>query len=491
MASKVGLDQAAKRQAGAGTGAGRVGALQMRISERRLLLIVGDIVATLLSVIAGLYLWAQRAQRPFTPDFIVPQLHWFILLPTLWFILANANDYYNLRVAARVRTSLLRLGLITAELLVVYLAVFFFAPRGELPRRFIVYYAVISLALTGLWRALRLFLIGWTEFRRRVLIVGGGRAAQVIWQAIKEEATGDYAVLGCVASGYDLSAVSEPSIPVLGSGADLPDLVHQYGISELIMAYVDEIPDDVFTGIMACYEQGTDLIPMTTLYEQITGRIPIEHVGEHLWALVLPVHGRTITFRLYLLVKRLLDSALALVGLMLFAVMLPFLALAIKLDSPGPVFYHQPRLGQGGRTFRVIKLRSMRKDAEMQTGPRWAAPRDTRITRVGRFLRKTRLDEVPQLLNVLRGEMSMVGPRPERPTMVDMLAQEIPYYRTRLAVKPGLTGWAQVRYRYGSTVEDALRKLQYDLYYIRHQSLTLDVIILVRTIGTMLMLRGT
>src|SRR5215472_16435597 len=166
MASKVGLDQATKHQAGAGTGAGRVGTLQMRISERRLLLIVGDCVATLLSVVAGLYLWAQRAHRPFTPDFIVPQLHWFILLPTLWFILANANDYYNLRVAARVRTSLLRLGLITAELLVVYLAVFFFAPRGELPRRFILYYAVISLALTGLWRALRLFLIGWTEFRR-------------------------------------------------------------------------------------------------------------------------------------------------------------------------------------------------------------------------------------------------------------------------------------------------------------------------------------
>jgi lipopolysaccharide/colanic/teichoic acid biosynthesis glycosyltransferase len=257
------------------------------------------------------------------------------------------------------------------------------------------------------------------------------------------------------------------------------------------MAYASEIPDDIFTGVMACYEQGTDLIPMTTLYEEITGRIPIEHVGEHLWALVLPIQGRTLPFRLYLTVKRLLDLVLALTGLATLALLLPFLALAIKLDSPGPVFYYQPRLGQGGRVFHMIKLRSMGMDAEVGTGPRWAQAGDARVTRVGRLLRKTRLDEVPQLVNVVVGEMSIVGPRPERPAMVDLLAQEIPYYRTRLAVKPGLTGWAQVRYRYGSSVDDALRKLQYDLYYIRHQSLTLDVIILLRTIGTMVLLRGT
>ncbi len=490
MAAKVTLDSGPKSSADTTPVARRHGTLQMRFSERRLLLMVGDIAATITSVVIGLFLWAQRAKRPFTSDFILPQAHWFIILPALWFLLAHANDYYNLRVSARVRTSLLRLALITTQLLVIYLVIFFLSPRGSLPRRFIVYYAVISLVLTGSWRALRLFLIGWTEFRRRVLIVGGGQAAEVISQAIKQEAMADYEVVGCVTSAHDLAAVAD-SLHVLGAGADLPALVRQHGVSELVMAYVNEIPEDIFDGVMACYEQGTELVPMTALYEQITGRIPIEHVGEHLWALVLPVQGRTIALRLYLVAKRLLDIICALVGLAAFAVLLPLLALAIKLDSRGPVFYIQSRLGQGGRVFRMLKLRSMRKDAERDTGPRWAAANDSSITRVGKVLRKTRLDEVPQLVNVLRGEMSIVGPRPERPVMVEMLAREIPYYRARLAVKPGLTGWAQVRFRYGNSVEDALRKLQYDLYYIRHQSLALDAIIMARTIGTMLMLRGT
>jgi lipopolysaccharide/colanic/teichoic acid biosynthesis glycosyltransferase len=492
-------------------------ALQIHFSERRLLLMVGDLAATALSVFVGLYLWAQRAQQAFTWDFVRPQLHWFILLPALWFVLGSANDYYNLRVSARVRSSLLRLALITAELLVIYLIIFFLSPRGSLPRRFILYYAALSLVLTGVWRAFRLFLIGWTEFRRRVLIVGAGPAAQVIWQALKEEAMADYEVVGCVASVHDLADAAPAAVPaaaatgataplaslpapdapdapdalpVLGRGPDLPALVYQRGISELVMACGNEIPSDIFEGVLACYEQGTDLVPMTTLYEQVTGRIPIEHVGEELWALVLPVQGRTVVLGLYLLAKRLLDVTVALVGLALFAPLLLPLALVIKVDSPGPVFYLQSRLGQGGRVFRMWKLRTMCDGAERASGPTWAADHDTRVTRVGKLLRKTRLDEAPQLVNILRGQMSIVGPRPERPEMVEMLAQAIPYYRARLAVKPGLTGWAQVRFRYGSSVGDALRKLQYDLYYIRHQSLALDVTIMVRTLGTLLLLRG-
>jgi lipopolysaccharide/colanic/teichoic acid biosynthesis glycosyltransferase len=174
-----------------------------------------------------------------------------------------------------------------------------------------------------------------------------------------------------------------------------------------------------------------------------------------------------------------------------FLPLLPFMALAIKLDSRGPVFYRQQRLGRGGRVFMIVKLRSMRVNAEVGSGPQWATARDPRVTRVGRFLRKTRLDEVPQLFNVLTGQMSVVGPRPERPVFVEMLAREIPFYRSRLVVKPGLTGWAQVCYPYGSSTEDALRKLQYDLYYIRHQSLMRDLLIMVRTVGTMMTLRGT
>jgi lipopolysaccharide/colanic/teichoic acid biosynthesis glycosyltransferase len=179
------------------------------------------------------------------------------------------------------------------------------------------------------------------------------------------------------------------------------------------------------------------------------------------------------------------------VGLLVFGLILPILALIIKLDSPGPVFYRQPRSGRAGRPFQVLKLRSMRMDAERDGQARWALPNDKRVTRVGRFLRSSRLDEAPQLLNVLKGEMSFIGPRPERPEFIAQLQQEIPFYRTRLVVRPGLTGWAQVNYRYASSVEDALVKLQYDLYYVKHQSVYLDLVILLKTIGVVLTMRGT
>lgn len=230
---------------------------------------------------------------------------------------------------------------------------------------------------------------------------------------------------------------------------------------------------------------------MSALYEEITGRIPIELVGEHMWALVLPVGEHSFLIKISLVLKRIFDIAFGLIGLLLFTPCLPFVALAIKLDSPGPVFYSQDRVGHGGKIFKIIKFRSMMDDAEALTGARWAAAYDERVTRFGRIMRQSRLDEVPQLLNVLLGQMSLVGPRPERPEFVQILAQEIPFYRARLVVKPGLTGWAQVRYRYGNSMQDALRKLQYDLYYIRHQSLFLDLIIAIKTISTMLRFRGT
>ncbi len=469
-------------------------ALQMPVSERRLLLMAGDVVATASAVVIALALWAQHAHERFNLAFISPQLHWFLILPALWLLVATTNDYYNLRVAARVGASLRRLALIVLEVLVVYLATFFLSAPGSLPRRFIVYYAALSLVLVGVWRAARIFLIGWTGFRRRALIVGTGPEAEMIWRTLKEEAAGDYEVLGLVASAEELptlaDTVADPA-RYLGSGAQLRQLVAEYGVTELVMAYTNDAPSDVFSGLLACYEAGVQVTPMLRLYEQITGRLPIEHMSARLWSLVLPDEAHSLRANLYALWKRVTDLALASVGLALFALALPLVALLIRLDSPGPIFYTQTRLGKGGKPFRIVKLRSMVADAEQASGPQWAQTNDARVTRVGAALRRSRLDEVPQLLNVLRGEMSLIGPRPERPEFVATLARDIPYYRARLAAKPGLTGWAQVRYRYGNTPEDALRKLQYDLYYIRRQSPLLDLIIALKTIGTMLTLAGT
>jgi exopolysaccharide biosynthesis polyprenyl glycosylphosphotransferase len=227
---------------------------------------------------------------------------------------------------------------------------------------------------------------------------------------------------------------------------------------------------------------------MFALYQDLTGRVPVSHLGDD-WYVALPAHVKK-NARTYLLFKRICDFAMALMALVLSAPVMPLVALAIKLDSPGPIFFKQMRVGVGGRVFRIVKFRTMRQDAEKNTGAVWATDHDPRITRIGRFLRKSRLDELPQLWNVLVGDMSFVGPRPERPEFDEELEHEVPFYRARRAVRPGLTGWAQVSHGYGNTMFDALRKVEYDLYYIKNQSLYLDLMILFRTIAVVLKLGG-
>jgi exopolysaccharide biosynthesis polyprenyl glycosylphosphotransferase len=467
-------------------------AWQLRLSERRLLLFIGDALACLLATLLALLAWSLTAPEPFDLDFIAQRAHWFIIMPLLWLTIARLNSFNDLRFAHQRTAMFARLLFISVQVVIVYVFLFFLiVPSGfDLPRLFTLYYAVAAFSLVGMWRVSRPYLFSWTQQPRRAVLIGSGSAAAALAQTVAKEAPKDYEILGYVPS----DAAADPHMAgfrQLGTGSDLLTIVRQNGVSELILAHNGALPADLFQGVMACYEQGIAITPMPLLYEQITGRVPIEHVGQIDWQLVLPLEGDTLSFRLYLLIKRLLDVSLALLGLACFAVVLPPLALLIRLDSRGGVFYRQERLGRGGKPFQIIKLRTMVQDAERVSGPQWARKDDPRITRVGRFLRKTRLDEVPQLWNVLRGEMSIVGPRPERSVFVEQLTKKIPFYRTRLLVAPGLTGWAQICYKYGNTEEDALIKLQYDLYYIRHQSIALDLLIMLRTLGKMLALSGT
>jgi lipopolysaccharide/colanic/teichoic acid biosynthesis glycosyltransferase len=226
---------------------------------------------------------------------------------------------------------------------------------------------------------------------------------------------------------------------------------------------------------------------MPLLYEQLTGRVPIEHVGEN-WYVAMPIdHPSTRAIRL--MVNRVFDVLSAGVGMLFLLAVLPVIAAAIYLDCPGPIFYRQRRVGKAGRPFWVYKFRSMVPNAENGRAV-WAQKDDPRVTRVGALLRKTHIDEFPQFLNILKGEMSAVGPRPERPEFVEVLADCIPFYRVRHAVKPGMAGWGLVKQGYGDSKEDALLKLQYDLYYIKHQSLWLDIIILLKTVMDTIGFRG-
>jgi exopolysaccharide biosynthesis polyprenyl glycosylphosphotransferase len=464
--------------------------LQLQISERRLLIAAGDIVAVIAAVLIALRVWTAVARYQFTLDFIFSQSGWFIALLALWLLLASANDFYDLSVSARRRKVMRRLLLITAQTWVVYVVVFFVSPPLALPRLFIIYYGVASFILIALWRLSRPFLVGWVSQPRRTLIVGADWSARALLDAIHDYAGADYDVRGIITLNGDDIGTMVNGVPVLGTGGDLMNFVQRDRISELIITAMHNLPGEAFQAIMDAYEHGITIMPMSLVYEGITGRVPVEHVNED-WAVVLlPIKNSDGAFDPYPVVKRVGDIVFALVGLAVFALLLPLLALVMKLDSPGSIFYMQERVGRNGVIFRVYKLRSMIPDAEANTGAVFSRQGDPRVTRVGRFMRKTRLDEVPQLYNVLRGDMSVIGPRPERPEHVVRLQEKIPFYRTRLILRPGLTGWAQVRYDYGANDEDALIKLQYDLYYIRHQSMVLDVNIMLRTVGKVLSMSG-
>ena len=449
----------------------------------------GDALAIMLAVLGALRLWSLTSGDPFDLEFVLWRGVWFVVLLVAWFILASANDYFNLRVTARTVTSLGRLARILLQLLILYVALFFFLPPDKLPRLFIFYYVLLSFMLIGTWRVWQPFLLGWSGFRRRALIIGTGRAAELIAQAVAEEAPHDYEIVGFVRSATDSNNRVDNLTP-LGTGLNLVEAVGTYGVAELIVAYNNELPGDVFEGMMACYEKGITVVIMPLLYERITGRVPIEHIGQNYWSVVFSLENHPLSQRLYFLIKRLMDIVFSVLGLAAFGIVLAPIALLITLDSPGPIFYRQERVGRGGNCFVIHKLRTMHPDVERETGPRWTTDDDPRRTRVGKVLRKMRLDELPQLVNILRGEMSMIGPRPERPAFVAQLTEQIPFYRTRLVAKPGLTGWAQVCYRYASTSEEALHKLQYDLYYIRHQSIALDVQILLRTLAQVITFQG-
>lgn len=467
--------------------------LPLQISERKTLLILMDGVLVNVAILTALWLGARRSGWPFTLEFLLSRFYWLLGLTALYFILAPVNDCYNLRVASDALSSAFALFKTTALMLVAYFILYFLAEPRTLqtywPRHIVGFYGLASVPLLSLWRWLYIVVFTTPQFRRRALIVGAGWAGRTIAQAIHDNLSADYEIVGFIDDAPCKHSQTIEGIPVLGNHSQLVALVEEMGISEIVLSITKDMNGDMFQAIMDCNERGIQITPMPILYEQMTGRVAVEHVGNN-WLVVLPIDGVS-AFSPFMLLKRLADVIVSLFGLALLLALLPFVALAVYLESPGPIFYSQERVGRAGRPFRLIKLRSMVPYAEQDGQPRWAGKNDQRVTRVGRFLRRTRLDELPQCLNVLRGEMSLVGPRPERPEFVGELQKRIPFYRSRLAVRPGLTGWAQINYHYGSSVDDALVKLQYDLYYIKHKSLYLDLLILLKTVGVVLSFQGT
>lgn len=321
--------------------------------------------------------------------------------------------------------------------------------------------------------------------RHRVLIYGSGKGARLVGQTLKRSDP-NVDLVGYYASPNEVdSEVSGWAI--LPRDKSLTDVVQQARVEEIVVALTERRGGSMpMRELLDCKLQGIRVLDTATYFEMALGQIRLDSVSAG-WLIFGEGFDQGLVRTI---IKRLFDIVCASVLMVLALPILLVTAVAIKLDSGGPILYQQERVGLNGRLFNVVKFRSMRTDAEKDGQPVWASATDDRVTRVGRWLRKVRIDELPQLFNVLKGDMSLVGPRPERPFFVDQLTQEIPYFAVRQSVKPGVTGWAQVRYHYGASVQDAAEKLQYDLYYVKNHSLFLDVVVLIETIGVVLMGKG-
>ncbi len=461
------------------------------MKERRLFLVLIDLLFINAAVVLAFAIWSYRGDKTFAV-LLSSQVQWFVLLSAVWLFFAFLSGLYDLRVVVEFGATSRALVQTFILVMLVYLA-FFFALTDPglqpvLPRGIVLYHGVISVVLIAAWRAAYLQVAPRAPFRRRALIVGAGNAGRTIAQTIRKEFQAHYDVVGFVDDDLAKQGRRIEGVAVVGKHTDLARLCRANRVNEVVWAVTRDVSADMFRALLDVQELGIEVMPMQLLYEQITARVPIDYIGDS-WYVALPL-GHAGTGSLYPALKRAFDLIFALIGSFGLALLLPFIALAMRLDSPGPIFYAQERVGQGGRIFRVRKIRTMVTDAEQEGKAVWATKNDPRVTRVGALLRKMHLDEMPQFWNILRGEMSVVGPRPERPEFVAQLEKQIPFYRLRHAVKPGMAGWAILHAGYVDSVEDARLRVEYDLYYIKHQSIWMDFWILFRMVGHVLAFRG-
>jgi sugar transferase (PEP-CTERM system associated) len=337
---------------------------------------------------------------------------------------------------------------------------------------------ILTFALFG-WRLGYGWLVQLPILVERAYVLGTGERAQRVVQGLRQNP--EIGVEIASWTGKLEGAVTRDSV-----AAHLMEVVKKQKVHRVIVAMPDRRGTIPMQELLELRMQGVKIEEATSWLEKISGKIEVDSLYPS-WLVFSEGFRRSTAF---IVIRRLLSITISLIGLILAAPLLPLIMLAIRLDSRGPVFYTQTRVGKAGRVFKVVKFRTMRQDAEAVSGPKWAGESDPRVTRVGKFLRSSRLDEIPQLWCVLKGDMAFVGPRPERPEFIEWLSKEIPYYGVRHMVRPGVTGWAQVKYKYGSTIEDSREKLQYDLYYIKNASIGFDLLIMFLTVKTVLLRRG-
>jgi sugar transferase (PEP-CTERM system associated) len=453
---------------------------RQRVTFRLVALLATESVLIVSAVMLGAYLRTGEVATPGT-------LARALLITTVCQLCLYYAELYDSHVLADRREVFLRLLQALGSTSLILALLYFWFPALVIGRGVFVLSAFLVIAAVGGWRIVYEWVTGRMSSRERLLLVGTSPAAVSLAKELFERRHLGVQIVGFI--DPDPARVGQPVLNpgVIGTLEDIPRIIRSHAVDRVVVSLADARGRLPMDKLLEMKLEGVSFDHLASVYEEYTGKIAVENLRPS-WLIFSAGFRKS---RWLTTVKRAIDVIVASIGVLIALPVLGAVAIVIGQTSPGPVLFRQRRVGRNGKVFTLFKFRSMRQDAEAATGAVWATPDDDRVTTVGRFLRRTRLDELPQLWNVLRGDMSLVGPRPERPEFVKDLTRQIAFYGQRHVVKPGLTGWAQVRYAYGASVEDALQKLQYDLFYVKNMSVALDLFIIFKTIQTVVLRRGT
>lgn len=456
--------------------------IHFEVSERKILLRIFDVISVFVSLyIVGII---------FNFDYFnisATNYYWTIVLGIYLLFLGSVFEMYNLQVASNQFQVLKSIILTTSTTVLLYLLTPFYTPFLPTNRIQIVMFFLAIFAGLFIWRMLYVRFFASNRFVKKVILVCDQDQVEELVNGL-ESVDPHYRVLGFVNSDSKSEKPENPHIKNIPIDK-LKKFVLKYSISEVVVASqkTDGITVELYNQLISILENGFIIREYTQVYESITQRIPVQYVSRDFYR-YFPF-SRSNQNHLYLLIVRLLEIIISVIGLSIGLVLTPLILIGNLVWNRGKLFYKQERVGKNGEVFNIVKFRTMIKNAEKE-GAVFATVNDSRITPFGKILRKSRIDEFPQFINILKGDMAVIGPRPERPVFVKEIAERMPFYETRHVIKPGLTGWAQVNYSYGATIDDSLIKLQYDLYYIKHRSLFLDINIIFKTLSTVLFYRG-
>lgn len=456
--------------------------IHFEVSERKILLRIFDVISVLLS----LYLVGVIFHFDYF-NISATNYYWTIVLTIYLLAIGSVFEMYNLQVASSQFQIIKSIILTSSTTVLLYLLTPFYTPVLPSNRVQILIFFFAIFGALFLWRITYVRFFASNRFVKKVILICDQDQAEELINGLVS-VDPHYRVLGFVNS--DSNAKQNDSFTINNIPIDqLEKFVNKNSVSEIVVASqkTDGITVKLYNQLINLLENGYIIREYTQVYESITQRIPVQYVSRDFYR-YFPF-SRSNQNHFYLIIVRLLEIIISLIGISFGILMLPLILLGNLIGNRGELFYTQKRVGKNGEVFKIVKFRTMIKNAE-KNGAVFAKTNDVRITPFGKFLRKSRLDEFPQFINILKGDMAVIGPRPERPVFVKEIAEVMPFYETRHVVKPGLTGWAQVNYSYGATIDDSLIKLQYDLYYIKHRSLFLDFNILFKTFSTVLFYRG-